>query len=119
MGVKVLGSKQWGQVVGFGSYAYNNAVGGGFGVTKVRRAANAGLAYLKPLNVRGEVALAGSWARPIDGDLRDQSGLEAYWKILVMSNFWTTPGVQYLINPSLNPETGSILLAQIKISAFF
>ena len=115
----MLGSKQWGPVVGFGSYAYNNAVGGGFGMTRVGRAVNAGLAYLKPLDIRGEVAIAGSLARPIDEDLRDQSGVEAYWKILVMSNFWTTPGVQYLINPSLNPETDSILLAQIKISAFF
>lgn len=117
-GFKVHGSKQWGQVVGFGNYTYNDAVGGGNGLTNSRQAISAGVARNDPFGIDGEVAVAGAWSEPIDGNLRDQYGLEAYWKLLLMSNLWITPGVQLIIDPTFNPTNDSFAIYQLKFRLF-
>lgn len=117
-GFKVSGHKQWGQAVGFASYAYNTVEGGGFGLTLARRAVNVGVALLRPGGIKGEVALGVSWADPLESTVREQSGLEAYWKILVLPNLWVTPGLQIIRHPSFNPEKDSIFISQIKLSLF-
>ena len=118
-GFKLAGSKQWGQIVGFGNFAYNTAEGGGFGFTNSQFGVNAGVAYTKPLGIRGETALAWSWAKPIGAGLRDQYGLEAYWKILLLPNLWVTPGVQVLFDPTFNTAVDSIVIGQIKARLIF
>lgn len=90
----------------------------GFGVTNTRRAINLGLAWINPLDIKGEVAIAASWAEPIAAGLRDQSGLEAYWKLLLLPNQWITAGFQYIRNPTFNSETDNILITQVKLSVF-
>lgn len=117
-GIKVHGSKQWNHVVGFGDYGYNTVEGGGLGVTVIQQAVNLGVAQLRPLSVEGELALVASWAEPTDDDLRDQWGLEAYWKLLVFSNLWISPGVQYLVDPTFNTVIDSLAIYQVKLSLF-
>jgi hypothetical protein len=118
-GFKLLGEKQMGRFVGFGSYTYNTAEGGAFGVTFARHNVTAGGAYLKPLGVRGEIGLGATWADPIDNRLRDQYGLETYWKILLLPNLWVTPGIQFIRDPSLNPQVNSVTIGQLKARLFF
>ena len=88
---------------------------------------NAGVAYLKPLGIRGEAALGATWARPIQdfdsglplfNGLRDQYGIETYWKILLTPDLWITPGVQLLIDPSFNPEEDLVGIATFKFRLF-
>ncbi|MHC4958194.1 MAG: hypothetical protein ACYTGN_07440 [Planctomycetota bacterium] len=118
-GFKVLGSKQMGKVVAFGSYTFNTAQGGGFGVTLAKHTATAGVARLKPLGVRGEVALGLAWMHPINNQLRDQYGGELYWKILLTPDLWVTPGVQLIIDPSFNPAEDYVFIGQFKFRLFF
>jgi hypothetical protein len=118
-GFKLSGNKQWGRFVAFGDYAYNTAEGGGLGITNQRQAVSAGAAHVHPLGIRGELALGVSWGDPIDDGLRRQSGLEVYWKLLVTPNLWLTPGFQYIVDPTFNPETDSFSIAQLKFSLFF
>ena len=129
-GLKVAGSKQWDRIVGFANYTYNTAEGGGFGLTFADHSVNAGVAYVKPLGVAGEVAVGGSWAHPIQsfdnpaagpifGNLRDQYGVESYWKILLTPDLWVTPGVQVIFDPSFNPDDDTIVIGQLKFRLFF
>lgn len=118
-GFKVLGEKQFGQFVGFGSYTYNTAEGGGFGTAIARHAVTAGVAFLNPLGGGGELNLGGVWAQPIPNELRNQYGLNAYWKILLTPDVWITPGVQLIFDPSLNPDKDLLALGQIKFRLFF
>ena len=127
-GFKVAGSKQWGRFVGFGSYTYNTAAGGGFGITLLEHAVTAGVALTKPLDVRGELAVGATWGRPIQNfdnapaawnGLRDQYGVETYWKILLTPDLWITPGAQFLFDPSLRPDTDFVGIAQFKFRLFF
>ena len=78
----------------------------------------AGAAYLKPLGIRGEAALGFTWVRPhpdlLGGLLRNQYGVDTYWKILLTPNLWITPGIQILFNPSANPNTDVIAVPHIK-----
>lgn len=118
-GFKVLGEKQMGRFVGFGSYTYNTAKGGAFGATFARHLATAGLSVLKPFGMRGEIGLGTSWAQPFNDALRDQYGVEAYWKILLLPSLWVTPGVQVIFDPSFNPQESSTVIGQIKARLFF
>ena len=45
--------------------------------------------------------------------------VEIYWKILLISNLWITPGFQYIVDPTYNPEADSFSIVQLKFSAFF
>ena len=74
---------------------------------------------MKPFGMRGEIGLGASWAKPFNDALRDQYGLEAYWKILLLPSLWVTPGVQFIIDPSFNPQQDNITIAQIKARLFF
>ena len=55
----------------------------------------------------------------VDNQLRDQYGGELYWKILFTPDFWLTPGVQFIWDPSLNPDEDFVAIAQIKFRLFF
>ncbi|MBT8332219.1 MAG: hypothetical protein KJP06_07815 [Deltaproteobacteria bacterium] len=83
----MLGEKQMGRFVGFGSYTYNTAKGGAFGARLARHLTTAGLAVLKPFGLRGEIGLGTTWAQPFDNDFRSQYGVEGYWKLL-MHKYW-------------------------------
>jgi carbohydrate-selective porin OprB len=118
-GFKVMGEKQMGRFVGFGSYTYNNAEGGGFGITAVKHSTTAGLVVLKPLGFRGEIGLGTSWKQPISDRLQSQYGVEGYWKLLLLPNLWITPGVQVIFAPSFNPQHDTVAIGQIKARLFF
>ena len=118
-GFKVLGEKQMGRFVGFGSYTYNTSEGGGFGLTLAKHATTAGLAVLKPFGLRGEIGLGTSWAKPRDDDLNSQFGVESYWKLLLTPTLWVTPGVQVLFDPTFNPQEETVTIGQIKARLFF
>ena len=118
-GFKLLGEKQLGRLVGFGSYTYNTAKGGGFGTAIARHAVTAGAVFLNPLGVAGELALGGVWADPIPDDLREQYGLNAYWKILLTPDLWLTPGVQFIFDPSFNEDKDQLTIGQIKFRFLF
>ena len=127
-GFKLAGEKQWNRLVGFGSYTYNTAEGGSFGVTVLRQAINAGFAVNRPLNIGGEVGVGFSWAEPQDGvslvgipqaqPVKDQYGMEIYWKMLVTGDLWVTPTLQVIINPTYNPTTESVVVPGLKFRFF-
>ncbi len=125
-GFKVLGSKQVGRLVGFGSYTFNTAEGGGFSLSFARHTVTGGLAVLKPAGIRGEVGVGLSWmdafedvTLPVIGDLRNQFGSEVYWKLLLMPDLWITPGVQFVWNPAFNPAADFVAVPQLKFRLFF
>jgi len=117
-GFKLAGSKQCGRFVGFANYTYNEAEGGGFGLTLARQGASLGGVLLKPAGIGGEIGLGLSWLRPFDERLDDQYGAEAYWRVLVTPDLWVTPGVQLVWDPTLNPATDFIAIPQIKFRLF-
>ena len=117
-GFKLLGSKQWGRRVGFSSYTYNTAQGGGLGLTFGKHTVTAGAASLKPLGIRGEVGLGATWMDPVDSALRDQYGGEVYWKLLLTPDLWVTPGAQVIFDPAFNPGEDVVAIAQIKARLF-
>ena len=117
-GFKLLGSKQWDRLVGYGSFTHTAAEGGGVSVTLARNTATAGAAYLTPLGIGGEIAIGLMWMQPHDLvsgiELRNQFGAEAYWKLSLTPNLWLTPGVQLVLNPSLNPDANAIIIPHVK-----
>jgi len=118
-GFKLMGSIQQGRWVEFASYTFNTAEGGGTSVTLGRHTVTAGVAFLSPFGIQGEFGTGLLWLKPhsdlVPGvELRNQSGFEAYWKMLVTPNLWVTPGFQFIWNPSFNPTTDSIFIPHLK-----
>ena len=124
-GFKLMGSKQRGRLVGFGSYTFNTAEGGGFSSTFARHTVTGGLALLKPAGIRGELGVGLSWMEALEdvttpiGGLRNQTGGEVYWKLLLLPDFWITPGFQFIWNPAFNPDTDFVAAPQLKFRLFF
>ncbi|MEM9798966.1 MAG: hypothetical protein AAGA20_01485 [Planctomycetota bacterium] len=117
-GFKLAGSKQWDEFVSFGSYTYNRAEGGGLGLTLAEHTVNAGVAFLRPFGYRGELGLGLSWLDPINDSLDDEFAAEAYWKLLLTSDLWITPGIRFIDDPALSPSSDSIVIGQLKLRLF-
>jgi carbohydrate-selective porin OprB len=49
-----------------------------------------------------------------DVQVRDQYGVEAYWRILFTPHIWLTPGIQLVLDPALNFETDVVAIPQVK-----
>lgn len=117
-GFRLVGEKQWDRWVGQAGYTYNTAQGGGVGGTLSEHTLTTGVAYLNPADVRGEVAVSLLYMDPIDEifaqPVRDQYGLETYWKMSFTSNIWITPGIHLIFNPALNQEDDFIAIPQFK-----
>lgn len=118
-GFKAHGSKQLGRFVLFANYNYNTVEGGNFGVTAADHQVAGGLAFLRPFQIRGEWSLGSVWARPINRTLRDQLGLETYWKILFASDVWVTPGLQVYFKPTFDTTVNVLAVGDIKLRLFF
>jgi porin len=117
-GFRVLAEKQWDRWVGFASYTFNTAEGGGVAGSLSEHTATAGVAYRNPFNVRGEAAVGLLYMNPIeeifDQDVRDQWGVEAYWRISLTKNIWITPGIQLVFDPALNLEDDFSFIPHVK-----
>jgi carbohydrate-selective porin OprB len=117
-GFRLLGEKQIDHWVGFASYTFNTAEGGGVTGTFSKHTVTAGAAYKNPFNVRGEAAVGFLYMNPIeeifDQEVRDQYGIEAYWRILISPNIWITPGVHLVFNPALNLEDDFSAVPHVK-----
>ena len=117
-GFRIAGEKQWDRWVGFASYTYNTAEGGGVTGSLANHTATAGVAYRNLAGVRGEAAISLLYMNPIDeifaDPVRDQYGIETYWRISLTNNMWITPGVHFVFNPSLNLDDDFVVIPQIK-----
>jgi hypothetical protein len=118
-GFRIYGEKQWDRWVGFGGYTYNTAEGGGVTGSLADHVLTAGAAYLNPLGIQGETAVSLLYMNPIeeifDDPVRDQYGLEMYWRMRFSNNIWVTPGVHLVVDPALNQEDDLVAIPQLKL----
>jgi hypothetical protein len=117
-GFRVLGEKQWDRWVGFAGYTFNTAEGGGVAGTLSEHVVTAGAAYLKPFGIDGEAAASFLYMNPIEEifeePVRDQYGLEMYWRIRLTQNIWISPGVHLVFNAAVNQEQDLIAIPHMK-----
>ena len=117
-GFSLLGEKQVDRWVGFAGYTFNTAEGGGVAGTLSEHTVTAGFAYKNPFNVTGEAAVGLLYMNPIeeifDQEVRNQYGMETYWRILLTPHIWITPGIQLVIHPSLNLEDDYVVIPHVK-----
>lgn len=116
---KAHGSKQIDRWVVYANYTYNTAQGGPFGATVADHSAAGGVAFLRPFRVNGEWSLGAVWAKPINRTLRDQYGIETYWKVLLSEDIWVTPDLQVIFKPTYNTTKAVLAVGGIKLRVFF
>jgi porin len=117
-GFRLVGEKQWDRWVGQAGYTYNTAQGGGVAGTLSEHTLTTGVAYLNPADIRGEAAISLLYMNPIEEifaqPVRDQYGLETYWRMSFSNNIWITPGIHLVFNPALNQEDDFIAIPMFK-----
>jgi hypothetical protein len=142
-GFKVAGEKQWNKLVAFANYTYNTAGGGALNIlTNMQHSITAGIGYNSPANIRGELGFMVNLSSLLEArrnmvnnpqnisevllsqvvaGARDvpQFSSEIYWRILLMKQWWVTPGVQAFVNPTFNTRTDFIVAPSIKARIYF
>jgi hypothetical protein len=123
-GFKLAGEKQIGRIVAFANYVYNTAQGGGISTTISRDTAVAGVAYLRPFDVQGEIAIGAMWSKSFANlvpgvGARNQYGMETYWNIGVTPNSSLNSGIQFIFDPALNPRSNFVAVPHVKFRVFF
>jgi hypothetical protein len=123
-GFKVAVEKQVDRLVGFASYTYNTAEGGGISATVAGQTAVAGVAYVRPFDVRGEVAVGFMLSQSLPNIVpgigrKDQYGVDTYWNIALAPDITLTPGVQLIWDPVLNPGVHFVAIPDIKFRVAF
>ena len=117
-GFRLAGDKQWDRLVGFAAYTYNTAQGGGVTGSIADHVVTAGGAYLNPFGIRGEAAASLLYMSPIEeifeDPVRDEYGIETYWRMSLSNNIWITPGIRLVFNPALNQEHDFIAIPHFK-----
>jgi hypothetical protein len=51
------------------------------------------------------IGVAFMWAQPADSSLRDQHGVEAYWRFQLTKHVQFTPDLQIIVNPTFRPSS--------------
>lgn len=65
---------------------------------------SSGVVFKQPFNfARDRLGVAFMWGRPTNRQLRDQYGLESYWRVQLTDRVEFGPDLQLLINPSKAP----------------
>ena len=71
---------------------------------------SAGFGY-QPVPKRGVIGLGANWGKPNEtsfGDLDDQFTTELFWRYQLTKELAITPGLQFINNPALNPDTNNL-----------
>jgi carbohydrate-selective porin OprB len=63
--------------------------------------------------------IGGGWAQPSNPNLRDQYIFEAFYRFQLTTQLAITPDVQWILHPTLNPNTGSIWVASLRARLTF
>jgi porin len=63
--------------------------------------------------------IGGGWAQPANSNLRDQYIFEAFYRFQLTTQLAVTPDLQWILHPTLNPNTGSMWVASLRARLAF
>ena len=65
------------------------------------------------------LGIGGGWAQPANPNLGDQYIFEAFYRLQLTPQLAITPDVQWILHPTLNPNTGSVWVASLRARISF
>ncbi len=74
---------------------------------------NLGLGWRPNQEYSDLFGIGGGWAQPANPNLRDQYIFEAFYRFRLTPQLAITPDVQWILHPTLSPNTGSIWVASL------
>ena len=79
-----------------------------------------GVGWYRPFGKRADgVGLGFSWGEPFGDQARNQSGVEAYFRMQLTNEIAITPDIQYIKNPANNPAENSTFVFSVRVRAAF
>jgi porin len=80
---------------------------------------SAGVAWRPVQQYSDLFGVGAGWAQPANPTLRDQYIFEAFYRFQLTPQLAITPDVQWILHPTLNPNTGSIWVASLRARIAF
>jgi porin len=80
---------------------------------------SAGVAWRPVQEYSDLFGLGAGWAQPADPSLRDQYIFEAFYRFQLTTQLAITPDLQWILHPTLNPNTGSLWVASLRARITF
>ena len=80
---------------------------------------SAGIAWRPVEHYSDLFGIGGGWAQPANPNLRDQYIFEAFYRFQLTTQLAITPDIQWILHPTLNPNTGSLWVASLRARITF
>ncbi|QQE10407.1 carbohydrate porin [Planctomycetota bacterium] len=95
----------------------------GFGdqaVSPARQQVAGGITVISPFNRIGDMlGVAAAWTDPSDDDFRQETNLEAFYRVQITNYMQFSPDFQVIFNPAENPEDDIIFLWGLRLRTQF
>jgi porin len=65
------------------------------------------------------IGVAFMWAQPADSSLRDQFGVEAYWRLQMTERVQFTPDLQIIVHPTFRPSADVEVVGGLRLLISF
>ena len=88
--------------------------------TEIQQLITAGVGFVDIFDRENDVAGIGlAWGAPSDKSLRDQYTMESFYRFQAGKNLQITPGFQFIVNPSNDPDSDFKAVFQIRARIVF
>jgi porin len=90
------------------------------GAAAVKQQASVGVVFQNVSQRNDDViGIAASWMDPADPAFRDETTLEAFWRIHLTPEIAITPSIQYIRNPAKTTAYDSTTVASLRVRFLF
>jgi porin len=105
--------QRFGNIAPFIRYGHSRG-----GAAALRNMVAAGLGFYKPFGRSSDgIGVGITWGEPFGERVREQFGVEAYYRIQLTREIAVTPDIQYIVNPSRNLSEDSIVILSLRVRA--
>jgi len=85
-------------------------------LTDIEEMASVGVVFKGIFQFTGDwIGAAFTWGHPADSTLRDQYGIEAYWRLQLRERVQLTPDIQVIVHPSGRPHSKTEFVGGLRI----
>lgn len=114
-GFVIHGEQRVGDVIPFFRYGHSSG-----GAAALKNMIAAGVGFYHPFGRSSDgIGLGLSWGEPFGAGLRDQYGIEAYYRIQLTNEIAMTPDIQFIVNPARNSNVNTLLVLSLRLRANF
>jgi porin len=110
-GYTLYAEQRFGGVIPFVRYGHSSG-----GVAALKNMVATGIGFSEPFGRKSDgIGIGATWGEPFGDNVREQYGVEAYYRVQLTREIAVTPDIQYIIDPSNNPSEDSTVIFSLRL----